>query len=70
MEIISDTVDDNGMHHLVVRYTEEEKAAMAQRAEEHKAEMERLRAEHEAAHKAPKAAEAKKTSRTRRKQSA
>lgn len=50
MEIISDTTDTNGRRHVVVRYTEEEKSAMAERAAEHRAEMERRKAELEAAH--------------------
>lgn len=52
MEIISDTVDGNGMHHLVIRYSAEEKAAMAERAAAYKAEMEKYRTEVEAAYKA------------------
>lgn len=50
MEIISDTTDANGMRHVVARYTEEEKSAMAERAAAHRAEMERSRAELAAAH--------------------
>lgn len=57
MEIISDTTDANGRRHLVVRYTEEERAEMSERATAHRAEMEKRRAEREAAHKSRKEAE-------------
>ena len=50
MEIISDTTDTNGRRHVVVRYTEEEKSAMAERAAAHRAETERRMAEREAMH--------------------
>lgn len=47
MEIVSETIDENGKKHVVARYTDEEKAEMEKRAEEHKAEMEKRRAEME-----------------------
>lgn len=50
MEIISDTTDASGRRHVVARYTEEEKSAMAERAAAHKAEMDRRMAEREAMH--------------------
>ena len=35
MTVVSDTIDENGKRHLVVKYTEEEKEAMRLRKEEH-----------------------------------
>ena len=40
MEIISDITDANGKRHIVARYTDEERAEMAERAAAYKAEME------------------------------
>ena len=34
MTVVSDTIDENGKRHLVVKYTEEEKEAMRLRKEE------------------------------------
>ena len=39
MQVVSDTIDENGKRHLVVKYTEEEKEAMRLRKEQHDKEM-------------------------------
>ncbi len=39
MEIVSDTIDENGKRHLVVKYTDEEKETMRLRKEKHDKEM-------------------------------
>ena len=36
MEIVSDIIDENGKRHLVVKYTEEEKAQIKAKSIEHK----------------------------------